>query len=152
MVRHAAAVDETLELRDPSRHLTPQGRTQAKSLGDRLRWHDSEPTRLWTSPSCARCRPRRTVAAGLGTSCQIEVVPALAPGESPRAVVTALRELAADNHVVLFGHEPGMSAIAALLVGAADFPALAKAEAVRITDDQVRWRFAWDAEAPAIPA
>ncbi len=67
-------------------------------------------------------------------------------------MVTALRELDAGVHVVLFGHEPGMSAIAALLVGAADFPALAKAEAVRITDDRLRWRFAWDAEAPAIPA
>jgi hypothetical protein len=35
-----------------------------------------------------------------------------------------------------------------LLVGASDFPALDKAEAVRITDQQLRWRFAWDAEAP----
>ncbi len=37
LIRHAAAVDETLELRDPLRHLTPEGRAQAKSLGDRLR-------------------------------------------------------------------------------------------------------------------
>jgi phosphohistidine phosphatase len=151
LVRHATAVDETLELRDPARHLTPHGRTQAKSLGDRLRWHDCEPTRLWTSPLVRAVQTAELVAAGLGTTCQIEVVPALAPGESPRAVVTALRNLDAGNHVVLFGHEPGMSAIAALLVGNADFPALAKAEAVRITDDVLRWRFAWDAEAPTIP-
>jgi hypothetical protein len=28
------------------------------------------------------------------------------------------------------------------------FPALAKAEAARIVDGRLRWRFAWDAEAP----
>ena len=62
--------------------------------------------------------------------------------------MAAIAKLPADDKVVLFGHEPGMSAIAALLVGADDFPALGKAEAVRITDGQLRWRFAYDAEAP----
>ena len=149
LVRHAAAVDETLELHDPFRHLTPEGREQAKHLGDRLRWHDCEPRRLWTSPLVRAVQTAELVAAGLGIAAQIEVMPALAPGESPRAVVAALGKLAADEHVMMFGHEPGMSAIAALLVGAEDFPALAKAEAVRISGDQLRWRFAWDAEAPA---
>jgi hypothetical protein len=35
-----------------------------------------------------------------------------------------------------------------VLLGLHDFDALHKAEAVRITDGQLRWRFAWDAEAP----
>ena len=151
LVRHAEAVDETLELRDLARHLTPHGRTQAKSLGDRLRWHDVEPTRLWTSPLVRSVQTAELVAAGLGATCQIEVVPGLAPGESARSLVAVIRALPATEHVVLFGHEPGMSAIAALLVGAPDFDALDKCEAVRITDDRLRWRFAWNAEAPAKP-
>ena len=148
LVRHAEAVDETLELRDPARHLTPHGRTQARSLGDRLRWHDVEPTRLWTSPLVRAVQTAELVAAGLNSTVQIEVVTGLAPGASTRALVAALRELATSEHVVLFGHEPSMSGIAALLVGQPDFAALDKAEAVRITDDRLRWRFAWDAEAP----
>jgi phosphohistidine phosphatase len=148
LVRHATAVDETLELRDPFRHLTPEGRAQAKALGDRLRWHDCEPTRLWTSPLVRAVQTAELVAIGLGATAPIEVMPDLAPGESERAVVAALAKLPADDKVMLFGHEPGMSAIAALLLGATDFPALAKAEGVRITDGQLRWRFAWDAEAP----
>ena len=48
--------------------------------------------------------------------------------------------------MLLFGHEPGLSDVRGALVGDPDVPALAKAEAVRINAD-VRWRFAWDAEA-----
>ncbi|HWU85905.1 MAG TPA: phosphoglycerate mutase family protein, partial [Kofleriaceae bacterium] len=50
LLRHAEAIDETLELRDPDRHLTPRGREQARRLGDRMRWHDCAPTHVWTSP------------------------------------------------------------------------------------------------------
>jgi hypothetical protein len=51
---------------------------------------------------------------------------------------------------MLVGHEPSLSGVGALLVGAPDFEGLAKAEAARIVDGTLRWRFAWDAEAPAI--
>ena len=78
----------------------------------------------------------------------VEVIPALAPGESARAVVAALQIVAADSSVMLVGHEPGISGIGALLLGLADLAPLGKAEALRITDGQLRWRFAWDAEAP----
>lgn len=148
MIRHAAAIDETLELRDPMRHLTAQGRTQAASLGDRLRWHDCTPTHIWTSPVVRAVQTAELVAAGLQSHVAVEVVPALAPGESVRGVAAALQALAQGASVLLVGHEPGMSGLGALLVGATDFPALAKAEAVRIVDGQVRWRCAWDAEAP----
>jgi hypothetical protein len=49
---------------------------------------------------------------------------------------------------LLVGHEPGISGIGSLLLATADLPPLSKAEAVRISDGQLRWRFAWDAEAP----
>lgn len=149
LIRHAEAVDETLELRDPSRHLTAHGRTQAKSLGDRLRWYDCEPTHIWTSPLVRAVQTAELVAAGLQTTTSVDVLPALAPGESTREIEAALRALPAGSAVVLVGHEPGMSGIGALLVGALDFEALGKAEAVRIIDGKLRWRFAWNAEAPA---
>ncbi len=148
LIRHAEAIDETLELRDPMRHLTANGRTQAKSLGDRLRWLDCTPTQIWTSPLVRAVQTAELVAAGLASTIAIEVIPALAPGESARTVTTAVKALAADACVMLVGHEPGISGIGALLVGGTDFDALAKAEAARITDGKLRWRFAWDAEAP----
>ena len=149
LVRHAAAVAETLALGDPFRHLTTDGRTQARALGERMRWHDCGPTHIWASPLVRAIQTAELVASGMHSKTAIEVVPALAPdGDVRNAVV---RALAADAAVMLVGHEPSMSAIGALLANDPAFAALAKAEAVRILDGVVRWRFAWDAEAP-VPA
>jgi phosphohistidine phosphatase len=148
LIRHAAAIDETLELRDPMRHLTADGRAQATALGDRLRWHDCTPSHIWTSPLVRAVQTAELVAAGLKTNVAVDVLPSLAPGESVRTVVAAVRALPADASVLLVGHEPGMSGIGALLLDAPDFAALTKAEAARIVDGQLRWRCAWDAEAP----
>jgi phosphohistidine phosphatase len=147
LIRHAAAVDETLELRDPHRHLTAAGREQAKNLGDRLRWHDCSPSHIWTSPLVRAVQTAELVAAGLQIATAVDVLPQLAPGESARAVKKALDALPADAHVVLVGHEPGLSGIGAVLLGS-ELDALAKAEAVRIIDGKLRWRFQWNAEAP----
>jgi phosphohistidine phosphatase len=154
LIRHAAAVDETLELRDPHRHLTPEGRQQARCLGDRLRWHDCAPTHVWTSPLARAVQTAELIAGAMHSSVCVEIVPALAPDGSPRDVVAAVRALAPGSAVMLVGHEPSLSGIGALLVGAADFEVLAKAEAARIVNGVLRWRFACDAEAPvpAVPA
>lgn len=150
LLRHAEAIDETLELRDPDRHLTPRGREQARGLGDRMRWHDCAPTHIWSSPLVRAVQTAELVAAGLHTEASVEVLPALGPEGSPRAVEAAVRALPAGSAVLLVGHEPSLSGIGALLVGAQDFEGLAKAQAARIVDGVLRWRFAWDAEAPSV--
>lgn len=149
MVRHAEAVDETVDLRDPHRHLTPHGRAQARALGERLRWHDCGPTHLYASPLVRALQTAELVCGTIGGDASVEVMPQLAPDGSPREVVAKIRSLPADAEVMLVGHEPSISAIAGLIANRSDFPALAKAEAVRLDDGAVRWRFAWDAEAPA---
>ena len=148
LIRHAAAIDETLELRDPMRHLTPDGRKQATGLGDRLRWHDCVPTHVWTSPLVRAVQTAELVVQALKIDAAIDVLPALAPGESARAVQTAVQKLDPTSVVILVGHEPGMSGIGALLTSDASFGALGKAEAARIVDGQLRWRCAWNSEAP----
>lgn len=151
LIRHAEAIDETLDLRDPMRHLTPAGRKQAASLGDRLRWHDCVPTHIWTSPLVRAVQTAELVATGLVSRVAVEVVPGLAVVESVRAVVAAVQALPADACVLLVGHEPGLSTIGAVIARRPAFEALAKAEAARISDGALRWRFAWDGEAP-VPA
>ncbi len=150
LVRHAEAVDETLVLRDPYRHLTAHGRVQARSLGDRLRWHDCHPTQIWTSPLVRAVQTAELVAAGLACAATVEVLTALAPDGVAREVIAALRAQPAGTVMVLVGHEPALSAIGTLLVNAPDFAALAKAEAARIDHETLRWRFAWDGEAPNV--
>jgi phosphohistidine phosphatase len=148
MIRHAEAVAETLVVHDPHRPLTAHGRIQARALGDRLRWHDCHPTHVWSSPLVRAIQSAELVVSHLHCEVPVDVVPALAPDGNIRDVVAALRALAPPSVVVLVGHEPSLSAIGALLVGTRDFDALAKAEAVRIVNGALRWRFAWNADAP----
>jgi phosphohistidine phosphatase len=148
LVRHAEAVDETVELRDPHRHLSPHGRAQARALGERLRWHDCGPTYVYASPLVRALQTAELVCGAIDNAIGVEVMPQLAPGEDVHQVIAKIKALPADAEVMLVGHEPSISAIAALLANQADFASLAKAEAVRLDDGALRWRFAWDAEAP----
>lgn len=150
LIRHAEAVPETLALADPHRHLTARGRQQARAIGDRLRWHDCVPSHLWSSPLVRAIQTAELVASGLQCELAVEAMPALAPDANPRDVVTAVGALPAGSIVMLVGHEPGLSAVGALLVGQPEFASLAKAQAARIVDGALRWRFAWDAEAPEL--
>lgn len=148
LVRHAEAVAETLELRDPHRHLTPHGRTQARALGDRLRWHDCVPTHVWSSPLVRAIQTAELVVAGIQHPVAVEAWTQLAPDGSARDAAHTLAKLPHESIVLLVGHEPALSAIGAVLVGDPQFVALDKACAARIDDGRLRWRFAWNAEAP----
>lgn len=152
LIRHADAVQETVALGDPHRHLTIAGRQQARALGDRLRWHDCIPTHIWSSPLVRAIQTAELITTALQIDLTVDAVPALAPDEHPRAAHAALAALPADAIVVLVGHEPSLSALGALLIGQRELPGLAKAEAVRIADGIVRWRFPWNADAPTIIA
>lgn len=164
LIRHAEAIQETLALRDPHRHLTAGGRRQARAIGDRLRWHDCVPTHIWSSPLVRAIQTAELVAAALDYDAVIDALPALAPDENPRDVVAAVGAVGAvaaagagaaagaDAVIMLVGHEPGLSAVGALLIGQPEFASLAKAQAARIVDGALRWRFAWDADAPEIIA
>ncbi len=146
LVRHAEAVDETRALPDPHRHLTGAGRIAARALGERMRWYDCEPVAVWASPLMRAVQTAELLAPGLGYGGLIECVPALAPGGAVRDVCAALARIA--GQVMIIGHEPGLSAIGAVLTGRADFPALKKAQAARLDDGRLRWLFSTTDEAP----
>ncbi|HEY4182018.1 MAG TPA: phosphohistidine phosphatase SixA [Kofleriaceae bacterium] len=150
LVRHAEAVHETAEVRDGSRHLTLAGRDQARALGDRMRWHDCGPTHAFTSPLVRAVQTAEMVLFAMDSKTQLEAMPHLVPDGNAHEVVAALRGFPQDAEVMLCGHDPSLSAIAALLTKQAAFGAIAKAECVRIDGERVRWRFKWDAEAPKI--
>jgi phosphohistidine phosphatase SixA len=150
LIRHAEAVAETLERRDPHRHLTARGRDQARQLGERLRWHDCVPTHIWASPLARAIQTAELVAAALHSDLAVEIEPALAPDGAPREVAARVRALPAGAAAMIVGHEPHLSAIGTVLSGVAGFGSLTKAEAARIVDGALRWRFAWNAEAPAL--
>ena len=118
LVRHAqAAPGEPDELRP----LTREGREQARALGERLRGEEARPDAVFTSPLL---RARET-GGELARALEVEAEPdeRLSPGasvEDVRAVVEGRGE-----RVVVVGHQPDCSQIAAALTGGPEpsFPA-----------------------------
>jgi phosphohistidine phosphatase len=112
LVRHAeAAGGEPDELRP----LTPAGREQARSLGERLRDSGVRPDAILTSPLL---RARETGAL-IGRELGVEPVAdeRLAPGATAETVTSAVD--GRGETVVVVGHQPDCSRIAAALTGGA---------------------------------
>ena len=110
IVRHAeAASGEPDELR----LLTPAGRDAARALGQRLAAEGLEPDAVLTSPLL---RARET-ALELARPAGLEPEPdeRLAPGATAEAVRAAAEER--GETVIVVGHQPDCSRIAAALVG-----------------------------------
>ena len=118
LVRHAeAAPGEPDELRP----LTPQGREQARVLGQRLDADGAHPEAILTSPLL---RARET-GGELARALQVATEPddRLAPGATAddlRAAITGR-----GDEVVVVGHQPDCGRIAAALTGGPEpaFPA-----------------------------
>ena len=118
LVRHAeAAPGEPDELRP----LTPQGREQARALGQRLDADGAHPEAILTSPLL---RARET-GGELARALQVATEPddRLAPGATAddlRAAITGR-----GDEVVVVGHQPDCGRIAAALTGGPEpaFPA-----------------------------
>jgi phosphohistidine phosphatase len=118
LVRHAeAAPGEPDELRP----LTPQGRTQARELGSRMRNELTRPEAILTSPLL---RARET-GNELSRALQVEAEPddRLAPGATAEDVRAAVS--GRGDPVVVVGHQPDCGQIAAALAGGPEprFPA-----------------------------
>ena len=110
IVRHAeAASGEPDELRP----LTPAGREAARALGQRLADEGLEPDAVLTSPLL---RARET-AQELARPAGLEPEPdeRLAPGATAEAVRAAAEER--GETVIVVGHQPDCSRIAAALAG-----------------------------------
>jgi phosphohistidine phosphatase len=110
LVRHAQAADgEPDELRP----LTAEGRRAARELGDRLAAEGIRPDAVLTSPLLRARETAAEVARPAGL--QAEADERLAPGATAEDVKAAASERGAT--VVVVGHQPDCSQIAAALTG-----------------------------------
>ncbi|MFL5951187.1 MAG: SixA phosphatase family protein [Gaiellaceae bacterium] len=112
LVRHAEAAPGDP---DELRALTPEGREQARRLGEQLRTDGVEPDAVLTSP----LRRARETAAGLGFG-EPEPLEELGPGATADDVKAAVSTR--GETVVVVGHQPDCSLITAALRGG-DAPA-----------------------------
>jgi phosphohistidine phosphatase len=115
LVRHAeAAPGEPDELR----RLTPEGREQARVLGQRLRAEDARPAAILTSPLLRARETGGELARALDV--QTEPDERLAPGATADDVRAAVA--GRGDEVVVVAHQPDCGQIAAALTGGPEPP------------------------------
>jgi phosphohistidine phosphatase len=129
LLRHADAGDpETFQGDDAQRPLSDKGRRQASSLGRFLSRRGFRPDAVVSSPKMRARQTAELVAAALATKVTLDDrLGSLASLEQLSDLVTE----AALRRLVLVGHDPDLSELAAELTGARALP-LKKGGLVRI--------------------
>jgi phosphohistidine phosphatase len=114
LVRHAEAAPGDP---DDLRPLTPNGREQARRLGERLREDGVHADLVLTSPLLRARETGSLIARELGAS--VAIAEELAPGATPDSLRKAVRAATSPEGeaVVAVGHQPDCSRIAAALTG-----------------------------------
>ena len=113
LLRHADA--DTIAATDDARPLSLKGEGQGKKVARFCEATAIAPARVLTSPVLRALQTAEIVAAHLGLV--IETAPWLACGMRPAEAMTRLRDLAGESSVMLVGHEPDFSSLAAFLLG-----------------------------------
>ena len=119
LLRHADA--ETVAPSDEARPLSDKGRNQAKRLGRFCGEHDIRPEIILASPLLRTRETAKIVAMELG--CEIVTESFLSSGATPPEIFDGLRGYRFDR-VMIVGHEPDFSHLAATLLGLPDSAAL----------------------------
>ena len=118
IVRHGQAVDEAAGLGDEGRFLTGKGRKQTRDVAKWLaRKDDRCPIEVWTSPLVRAVQTAEILADRAGLRDEVMAVAELSPGREATEMPARLTGYAARGPLALVGHEPGLSALVAALLG-----------------------------------
>jgi phosphohistidine phosphatase len=118
LFRHGIAEDAPPGRPDSSRALTEEGRERSAAV---VRMADSAgvaPSLIASSPYLRALQTAEVAAEEFGWKGEILQLPSLVPHGNPEAVWSDIRDLRDESAVVLAGHEPLMSKLAAYLLGA----------------------------------
>jgi phosphohistidine phosphatase len=116
LLRHGIAEEKVAGKLDRDRKLTPRGRARMRRAALGLRVLIRELDVMLTSPFPRAAETATITAAALRNAPKAREVDALASGASAMDTLRALRDVAKGQHVMLVGHEPGLSSLASLLL------------------------------------
>jgi len=119
LLRHADANTEAPT--DDARALSEKGRTQAKRMGKFCHDHGIRPELVISSPLLRARETAEIVCREL--ECEVVIEAFLASGSSPTTILDGLRAFRFDS-ILIVGHEPDFSQLAAALIGLPDPGAL----------------------------
>jgi len=116
LVRHAEALERKEGLADELRHLTLKGRKQAAKQAKRLK-KKLRPELIITSPLVRAVQTAELLALQVGKKAVVRADACLAGDVEAEQLQDMIRDLGALKSVMLVGHEPQLSRVAALLLG-----------------------------------
>jgi phosphohistidine phosphatase len=132
LVRHGDAVPQELAGSDRDRWLSARGREAARILARLLREQRVEPDCVMSSPLPRAMQTAELLAAGLDFLGEIASRRFLEPGAQPEVAGEAI--VRAGSAVLVVGHEPSISALAAWLLGRPAFPPFRTGQCYGIDD------------------
>ncbi len=115
LIRHARAEERALLKRDRTRALTVDGRRRMRKAARGLHALLPGLSQIATSP-LTRARQTAAIVAEARDDIGVTLLPALAPGTPPRAVLVWLRTQPVDATLALVGHEPDLGRLAGWLL------------------------------------
>jgi len=120
IMRHGIAVDRGSAgfSDDTKRPLTPEGKKKTQEIAKGLVRLGFDVDWIVTSPLIRSAETAELVAEELGPGVAKDFCDALRPGGSPEALITFLARHANRKRVLVVGHEPDLSELAARLMGA----------------------------------
>lgn len=140
LIRHAKSSWDDDTLSDFERPLNERGRRDAPAMAERLAPELERPLRIVTSPAVRALSTARQFAIALRieeSSMRIEPRIYEASAGSLLAIVNALPD--AEEHVLMFGHNPGFSDLGRLLVRE-PFTEMPTCAVATIAFDEPHWR------------
>ncbi len=115
VLRHGIAEDAAPEGDDGARRLTPGGRAKLARAARGMQRLGLAFDAVWTSPLVRAVETATIVVEAHGGAIVPQVVPALTTGVAPAETLRALRVAAGREHVLVVGHEPGLSGLVSLV-------------------------------------
>jgi phosphohistidine phosphatase len=103
---------------DSKRPLTPEGKQKMRQISDGLSRLGFDVDWIVTSPLVRAVETAEIVAESLGKNVPMDFCDALSPGGSAEALISFLAKRPNRKRVLVIGHEPDLSEMAARLLGA----------------------------------
>jgi len=127
IMRHGIAVDRGAVrfTDDAARPLTPEGKEKMQEIGEGLKRAKFELDWIVSSPLVRAVETAKIVAESLSANPPMDLSDAMRPGGSPEALMAFLAKHPDRTEVLVVGHEPDLSELAARLIGAGSHASLA---------------------------
>ena len=115
IVRHAIAEEKSSSGNDAARVLASEGKRKMKEAALGFARLEPEIEKIFSSPLVRALQTAQIIASPLKK--KVEELEELAPGRSPQEVLARLVKMRDIGSVMLAGHEPNCSELAAYLLG-----------------------------------